>query len=112
MAMRCQIRLTCASGACGMVRCMRKPVGTGQPALVAGPAPLATPDSLTDFESFWVEIVWPAAKHLGASSVKNAALAEHAGRFGFSGNAFIGYHSPKKGIMVVPILVLQSPPAE
>ena len=43
-----------------MVRCMRKPVGTGHPPLVAGPAPLATPDSLTDFESFWVEMVRPA----------------------------------------------------
>src|SRR5207342_1639446 len=46
MVMRCQRSITCASGECGMVLCMRKPVGRAMLLFVADSAPLATPGPL------------------------------------------------------------------
>jgi hypothetical protein len=41
--MRCQRSITRASGECGMVLCMRKPVGRAMLLFVADSSPLATP---------------------------------------------------------------------
>jgi hypothetical protein len=61
--MWCQISITRASGECGMVLCMRKPVGRAMLLFVADSSPLATPGPLPTLST---EGVWGECLDKGA----------------------------------------------